>query len=138
MKGRKITGFVLGLTGAIVGGFVGFYVSFIIGLAMALANGSGAIYDILSYLNLFGTVLCIIASCFYLPKTRVGGIIMLVGAMFNLSIYVYLLILGSEISAMLVLLMLPAVATLASGILGVTCKNPPRISPDINNPAQEN
>lgn len=131
MKKKKITGFVLGLVGSIASGVIAYFTTFVLVIAMAVAKQHGEMFAVLSALNFGGVALGIIASIFYFKKPKVGGALMLIAFLLDLGVYIYIFVISNSFAPQLILPMLPTFVVFASAILGLTCKEAPKISPEV-------
>jgi len=140
MKRRSISGFILGLLGAISTAIVSFALFLVLTLVFGLSDSLGG--DVSGGLGItlftaayfISSILAIIASCFYFKKARVGGIIMIFAFLLNVSLVGYSLYLNAKSAIEIVdlLIIIPTLFIFLSMILGLTSKARPIIVDNKN------
>lgn len=124
MKTKSVSGFVLGVIGLIFSITVSFYAYYVLALIFALSKTS-LIYYIALYSNVISNLIVLIGLCFYFTKARIGGIIMLIAFVLNISVFILSLTINGIFLSILHLVLIatiPSMLILISSILGLKVK----------------
>lgn len=145
---KSVSGFVTGIIGIILGVIISFlsffviqtFVMMIMGVIEAaseseeLMSGFGTTLNLLTSINFIANVVAIIAVCFMLKKSRIGGIIMLIASLMYASVSIFLMAqsLQPQLILPMILMLSPAILMLVSAVLALNGKKTNSI-PNVEN-----